>query len=106
MRYKAKISRQVLLACFVAMPLLASCGLRGSPRPAPPIFKKSAQEVKPPTVQAPVVQAPAEPRQSTTVRENVNEFGGEIPNSAPTGLIGSTPLDDPIVPEDPDEEEV
>jgi len=96
MKDNAKRTPSLLLAGLVALPLLASCGLRGSPQRAAPIFTPApaATAPKPPTVQAP------EPRQSTLVRQNVNEFGGEIPDAAPTEEVGSIPLTDPVSPDD------
>jgi len=88
-----KDNKRTPSAGLVALPLVASCGLRGTPQRAEPIFK-SVEAPKPPTVQAP------EPRQSTLVRQKVNEFGGEIPDAAPTEEVGSIPLTDPVSPDD------
>lgn len=90
-----KIASRLVLAGLLALPTLASCGARGGLTRPDPILKKAP-------VSEPVVEAAAaEPvRESVVIRPRVNEFGGEIPEPAPTEPIGSQPLTDPVSSDD------
>lgn len=98
MTRKKKMTAPLVLAGLVTLPMLASCGLRGGlTRPAP-IFKEAPAVVEEPTVAEPV-------RESIVIRPKVNEFGGELPAPAPTEPVGSTPLTDPVAPDDDEDEQ-
>ena len=90
-----KIASRLFLAGLLALPIVASCGSRGGlARPEPILNRAPASEVV-------VETAAAEPvREQVVIRPRVNEFGGEIPEPAPTDPIASTPLTDPVSPDD------
>lgn len=96
MIYKQKTAPRLILAALVTLPLLASCGLRGGLQRPAPILKEAEPKPVAPTVAEPV-------RESVIIRRNVNEFGGEIPEAAPTEEIGSSPLTEPVIADDEDE---
>ncbi len=96
MTHKARIATRLILAGCVALPFLSACGLRGGlARPAPiiksldpaPPAEPEKEEAK---IAAPVAKVVQRPR--------INEFGGEIPEAAPTETVQSTPLEDPVGP--------
>lgn len=88
---------KLTLAVLLTAPMLASCGLRGGlARPAP-IFGQT-EPVLPPAPEP--IAADTDARPEVVVRQRTNEFGGEIPDAAPTDPVVSVPLDDP----DSDEE--
>lgn len=99
MAHKHKIATRLILAGLLALPVLASCGLRGGLARPDPIFKK----VAPVAAAEPEATAPATVRESVIIRQNVNEFGGEIPDAAPSLVVESAPLVDPVSPDDEDE---
>lgn len=86
----------LLLAGLVALPLLASCGLRGSPVRPEPIFKRAA----PVQAATPAPTKVIEPPRSVVIRERVDAFGAEIPDAAPVRPVESAPLTDPVEPDD------
>ena len=94
MKNRTRFSQSLLLAGIVGLPLLASCGVRGGlERPAAPIIKSLEPAPAEPVVEkpAPFVEAP---------RPRINEFGGEIPEAAPTEVVQSAPLESDIESDD------
>ena len=94
---RQKIAPRLFLVGLIALPLVASCGLRGGLARPDPLFK----DVKPVEAVQEEVQAPV--RQSVITRERVNAFGGEIPDAAPTDPVISAPITDPVSTDDKDE---
>lgn len=95
MTHRRKFASRLALAGLMMLPLVTACGMRGGLARPDPIIKE--RPVPPPVAPAPVA---AEPQQSTIVRQRVNEFGGEIPDAAPTEPVASAPLEDPVAPDD------
>jgi len=86
---KQKMTPRLILAGLMTLPLLASCGLRGGLQRPDPIFKPAAESVP--------VEAATEPaRESIIIRQRVNEFGGEIPDAAPTEPVISAPITESV----------
>ena len=97
MTRKKRYTPQLILAGLVTLPLLGACGLRGGlQRPAPILQKPQVTEPAKPEVVEPI-------RESVIIRKRVNEFGGEIPDAAPTEEVGSAPLADPVETDDENE---
>jgi len=74
-----KTSTKALIAAFAALPMLASCGLRGDLERPDPIFSEPAPEEAKIPEASPVYVA----RQAPVRRgPRFNELGGEIPDAA------------------------
>lgn len=82
------------LAVLATLPLLAGCGLRGGLERPDPIFRN----VEP--VERIELPEEVETEPGVIIRERTNEYGGEIPDAAPTAPVQSTPLDEPKAPDD------
>jgi hypothetical protein len=97
MTRKHNCASRIIFAGLISLPLLGACGLRGGLQRPAPIFKDVpvSEPAKPETVE-PV-------RESIIIRERVNEFGGEIPDAAPTEEVTSAPLADPVETDNEDE---
>lgn len=94
---KHRLATRLILTGLVTLPMLAACGLRGGLARPEPIFKEApAAPVPAETTSQVTVPTPTPIPESVIVRDRVNEFGGEIPDAAPTREIGSAPLTDPL----------
>ena len=82
-----KTNASSILTGVFALAVLGACGLRGGLERPPPIF--SADKPEPEIVFTPAAEEPEE-----ETGPQLNEFGGEIPEAAPTTPVISGPLED------------
>lgn len=98
---KTKLVSGVVVAGVMVLPMLAACGQRGGLARPDPLFR----DLTP--VEATAPEAREEDANPDTIGQpSTNEFGGEVPDAAPTQPVQSAPLEE-TVPEpidDTDEE--
>lgn len=97
---KRRPASRMALSALLVLPMLASCGLRGGLTRPDPIFTPAAEAVE--AELAPEAQVESI-RESVIIRRRTNEFGGEIPDPAPTAPVDSAPLTESVAPDDEDE---
>lgn len=89
---------KLALAAVLITPILASCGQRGGLQRPDPLFR----DVTPVETAAEAEKREADA--NPDVRPRTNEFGGEIPEAAPTDPVQTAPLEATVPPpEDPEE---
>lgn len=94
MTTKTRFVSTLALGGLMAAPMLAGCGMRGGLARPDPVFR----DLTPDEAAAP----DPELAEKETVSPRVNEFGGDIPEAAPTDPVQSAPLDE-TAPEDTQE---
>lgn len=88
---------KLALAALLVAPIVASCGQRGGLQRPDPLFR----DLSP--VEAAAPDARDEDANPDIIGQpNTNEFGGEIPDAAPTEPVQSAPLEE-TVPEPTDD---